>query len=314
MAQAFCCGKQRKVGRDMKGICTGLAFILFGSTVAAAQVDATQPAAESAPQPLAIAGGIDFQSKYFFRGFATTKSGLIAQPYLQIAYTVLDRKDFDGSELTIAPYIGTWSNVTSHPYQIRKGRTGDPRWLSEVDANLGATATWKNFTLAVNYIYYSYPNGSIDSDMEAGVSLAYDDSDRWDDQTLFAGFNPHVAYYHEIQNLAGPNGGYLEFGIAPTLKPINVGSVPLTFSAPITVGLSTDRYYTDSHGATEPLGYVEIGANVSLPLTFMSDHVGGTWTLCGEVDYYVLNASNVRALDNGKSNDVSARIGLSFKY
>jgi hypothetical protein len=131
--------------------------------------------------------------------------------------------------LLIAPYVGTWNNVTSHPAQIKPGGgNGSLHWWSEVDLDLGATATYKQWTLGLNYIFYSYPNGSIAQDMEAGFALSYDDSDTWKNNTVFNAINPHLAYYHEIQNLGGHVGGYMELGIEPTLKPFNIGSLPVT--------------------------------------------------------------------------------------
>ena len=265
--------------------------------------------------PLAITGGIDFQSKYIFRGFATTNQGLIAQPYAQISYTVLDLSSFLGNELTVTPYAGTWNNITSHPYQIKPGQqSGDLHWWSEIDTDLGVTMSYDNFSLGLAYVYYSYPNGSLNSDMEAGFNLAYDDSGYWASNTVFAAINPHIAYYHEFQNLGGHAGGYFEIGVAPALKPFNIGSLPVTLSAPIIMGLATDNYYTNADGSTNPFGYFEMGANASVPLNVLSNHIGGAWNLVGEVDYYLLNADNTRSSDGGKSTDVTARIGLAFKY
>jgi hypothetical protein len=49
-------------------------------------------------------------------------------------------------------------------------------------------------------------------------------------------------------------------------------------------------------------------------LKYLSDKVGGDWSLVGEVDYDLLNAENIRALDGNKSSDLTARLGLTFKF
>lgn len=268
----------------------------------------TKTGAVEAKSPLVISAGVDWQSKYIFRGFTTTENGLIVQPYAQVGYTVYDKND-----LTVTPYIGTWENITSHPYAVKNGHTNNWRWLSETDIDLGVTTTYKNFTFGLNYIYYLYPNGSLGEDQEAGVTVAYDDSGIWKDSSVsqvFSAVNPHAAYYHELRNLGGPEGGYLELGVEPTAQPVKIAGVPVTFSVPVTLGLSTDRYYSNSNGSTQGFGYLEAGAKASVPL----GHAVGDWTLVGEVDYWHLNASNIRQLDNGKSNDWTARLGVSVKF
>jgi hypothetical protein len=199
------------------------------------------PAKQLAPQPQApvkeadkswsFTGGIDFQSKYIFRGFTITKNGVIAQPYGQLSF-----KAYDQNDLTISPYIGTWNNVTSRPLALKNGKTNSTlHYWSETDIDAGVTTTYKNFTVGINYIYYLYPNGSINEDQEIGVSVGYDDSEVWKDSTFFSAVNPHVAYYHEIRNQAGTEGGYIEIGVEPTLQPVKVGSVPVTFSTLLTL-------------------------------------------------------------------------------
>jgi len=285
----------------MKRLLLGILAVLFSGT---AMAQTTQPA-------LNISAGVDLQSKYIFRGFTTTTQGLILQPYAQLAYTVYDKND-----LTIAPYIGTWNNITSHPYAIKDGHTNNWRWWSETDLDAGVTSTYKNFTVGLNYIYYFYPNGSIGEDQELGLTVGYDDSGFWQNNSnrvlpsIVTALNPHVAYYHEIKNTGGPNGGYLELGAEPTFKSFNVGKFPVTVSTPVTLGLTTDRYYTTNNGSTDTFGYFEAGIKASVPLNGLP----GNCTLVGEIDYWHLNADNIRNLDSGKSDDVSARVGLSFKF
>lgn len=300
----------------MKRMFMGILAVFFSGT---AMAQTTQPsgdyhggAAIVAPvsnNPLTVSAGVDLQTKYIFRGFTTTAQGLILQPYAQLSYTVYDKND-----LTIAPYIGTWNNITSHPYAIKDGHTNNWRWWSETDLDAGVTSTYKNFTVGLNYIYYFYPNGSIGEDQEMGLTVGYDDSDFWQNHrvlpNIVTALNPHVAYYHEIKNTGGPNGGYLELGAEPTFKSFNVGKFSVTVSTPIVFGLTTDRYYTTNNGSTDTFGYFEAGLKASVPLNGLP----GNCTLVGEVDYWHLNADNIRNLDSGKSDDVSARVGLSFKF
>jgi hypothetical protein len=277
-------------------------LIALGATVASAQ-PATQPD-EKADKVFSLTGGFDVQSKYIFRGYLTTNSGFIGQPYAQ-----LDYKAFSNDEWTISPYAGTWMNVTSHPL----GGADDYRWLSETDANAGINIVHGDFTLGLHFTYYGYPNASLKEDYEAGVSLAYDDSKLWKDNPVIQGLNPKVSYYHEIQNRGGPEGGYIELSLEPTLQPINVANVPITVSFPLIAGLTHDLYYLDSQGNSETFGYFLAGVKASIPLEFLNKG-GGDWNLVMEADYWLLNAANIRELDGGKSSDVTFRVGVTFEF
>jgi hypothetical protein len=67
-------------------------------------------------------------------------------------------------------------------------------------------------------------------------------------------------------------------GIGPTLFTLGEGSdMPVTFSAPIELGLAIDDYYEEEDGDENTFGYLNFGLSASVPLAFMPEGTGD-WT------------------------------------
>lgn len=251
-----------------------------------------QPSQPETKDPLSLEAKIDFPTAYYFRGYKILDRGFQPEPEARLSYTIYDKSD-----LSITPYAGVWNNFNTSVQGTKNWKA----W-NELDVNAGATVTYKNWSVDLGYTLYSYPSGFSRSTQEIGFNLSYDDTDLSKSVHLPFALQPHVAFYHEINDQADhSNDGYLELGITPEFKL----SDKLSFTTPLTFGNSTDHYYRNSSGHDQFFGYVSIGVDVKYQLT---DH----WYVHGGVSYANLFASALRQSNGGSSNVVIGNAGVGF--
>jgi hypothetical protein len=294
--------------------CVAVALLFVITTYAAAAqeptdtgtaVDTKEPAQQPAEtddeeKPWAIEITVDYLSQYFYRGYNVVPKGWIVQPNIDFSYTV-----YEAGDLSITPHVAGWFNLTEE-----KGPQS-PEHLAEADLFTGVAFGYGNFELLAEYNFQGYPSrygideGSGEVE-EVQFILSYDDSAHWPDDSPLAGVFPYAGYYHEIDDHNDDDrNAYVEVGVEPALQDFTVAGRAVTVSFPLTVGLSTDSYYTGAAGHNETLGFYLVGVKATAAL-------GEHWTLIGEVDYLRLESASVIDANDGNEDEVIARVGVSF--
>jgi hypothetical protein len=251
--------------------------------------------------PLSVTGGVDFRNQYFFRGYNYVSSGLIAQPYLNVGYTVYKDHHF-----SVTPHGGVWLDLTEQE------APDPPVHVMELRGDVGVAVEVNKFVFDFQYVYYSSPGNAFGESQEIGVDVRYDDRDCWRNRPVLSGLNPSVSIFRELKdNRDDDLNTYVGLGLEPALKSFPVGRVPVTVSFPVTVGGSYDGYYQDSDGHNSTFGYWEVGVRAALPLGRSA--YGMSWSIDAEVDYVNLMARSARAANGFDDSDVVFRIGLAFR-
>jgi len=248
--------------------------------------------------------GVNFVSQYILRGLVYENQGVIAQPYLNLYFSLYEGEGFINKVSLIA---GFWSSLHSR-HTDAPPNTTTPAWF-EFDFTPGIAVTFaKNFTLTSSLFIYSSPADAFSTFYGANFQLDYDDSD------LLGAFalHPHVTYLRELDGKAGSGaseGNYYEVGVAPQLPAFG----PLSVTFPLTVGFGSHDFYADNTG----FGFFSGGVNAEVALGFIPAEYG-SWTVNAGATYYYLNGSlarfnNPNVRDTGHNEFVfSGGIGLAF--
>ena len=248
-----------------------------------------------------LAGGIDWTTAYFFRGYQQENAGLIFQPYFTLSTPIVENDDY-----TVSGYIGTWNSF--HSKKTFQSGTGPSTWY-ESDLFGGIDVSFGDWTIGTVYTFYTYPNGAFNTIQEIGFRVGYNDAALTEEQIGFA-LKPYAAVYFETKDGNGTEDTYLELGIAPSW---GLGDSDITLSVPVVLGMSLDDYYVDGDGDNEFFGYSSIGLFASMPLDGIPARYG-SWTLTGGVQWLFLGADGLEAANNGDDNELIAKIGLGFSY
>jgi hypothetical protein len=260
-----------------------------------------------AGKPWTISITVDYLSQYIYRGYTAVPSGWILQPGIDLSYTIHDR---DG--LTITPHVAGWFNFTED-----KG-PDSPSHFAEADLFAGFAVAWRSWEFSANYNFQGYPSrygiaegsGQV---QEVEFVLGYDDEPLWPDGGLVTAFYPYVGYFHEVQDRNdGDLNATVELGLEPTLRDFDVAGRSVTLSFPLTVGLSTDSYYTDADGHNERLGYWLAGVKATVALTD-DGSAAGAWSLVGEIDYVRMESASTIEDNGGDRDDFVFRLGLAVE-
>lgn len=283
------------------------AFVM--TPLARAQEDpAAAPVAEESSLSLSVSLGVDFTTQYWFRGIFQENQGLIAQPWAEIGLGFFESEEGPINSLTAI--VGTWNSLHGGP-SGEDGSFDDPELWYEADVYGGvAVGLFDDFTFTVLFTNYDSPNDAFTTTQDLTFKLAYDDSE------LLGAFalSPYVAIATETHGGADGTSGegvYLEFGIAPSFVIVEDENYPITLSLPVTLGLSLDDYYQDGSGADETFGYLDMGAELALPMSFMPEGFG-EWTMTFGV-HYIRTGENTRD-DSGDRDNVYGVIGVSAAF
>ncbi|MBA3274096.1 MAG: hypothetical protein H0T11_09525 [Chthoniobacterales bacterium] len=250
---------------------------------------------------LSFAGGLDWTTAYFFRGYNQEDSGLILQPYATMYAAIVDEEDFG-----VTAYVGIWNSFHSK----KTGAGSSPNSWYESDLFGGVDVGVGPFTIGGIYTYYTYPNDAFETIQEIGGKITFDDSTLWGEDAPIT-FNPYVAAYVETSDGNGTEDTYGEVGIAPGF---DIGDTGATLTVPVALGLSIDDYYVDpGDGDNEVLGYVSVGATASVPLPLPADY--GSWSFIAGIQYIHLFADGLEAVnDGGEDYELLGKVGVSFSY
>ncbi len=248
-----------------------------------------------------IAGGVDYATSYFFRGYNQEDIGAIVQPYATLTWKLAETDSF-----TLSYYLGTWNSL--HSEQTLKV-SGPAVWY-ESDFYTGVDISFGPITLGAIYTAYMYPNGSFGTIQEVGFKATFDDTELWKKANVPVAFKPYAAWYFEVQDSNGPTDQYIEVGVAPSFA---IPNVPLALSVPMALGLSPDGYYIDSSGHNDFFGYASIGLTASYTLPVPAKF--GSWSIVGGVQYIYLFADSAQNANDGGTNDeLLGKVGLAFSY
>lgn len=312
----------------------------LGTSAPAFAEDGAAPAGPNTGK-LSFSGGIDFTTHYFFRGIWQEDQGLIAQPYGGMGVALYEG---DGWLNSITLNVGVWASLHDGPtgtgddVSRPEGLSGDPQIFYEFDVSGGISlGLFDDWTVGLTWTAYTSPNDRFNTIQDVAVGLGYNDSDFWNEIWPDSGFalNPSVTLIFETDDQAdagnslfGPltntdEGVYLGIGIKPAFTIIQSETNPVTLTIPVTVGLSLDDYYeqdTDGDGSAEDetFGYVDLGVELSTPLSFMpSDY--GSWSFKIGAHFMWLSENNAFANqpgagDTGDEFEIIGITGISFSY
>ena len=261
-----------------------------GQPVAAAT--ATPAPEEEAKSRISGSVGVALTNAYVFFGLIQDKDTLIAQPYLNLSFSLYEGEGFLNS---LSFELPLWASVhdINKPRPIN-GNSTLKNWY-EFDISPGFSFTLaKNWTFTISDYIYTSPGDYFATSHNLNLGLSYDDSG------LLGAFalNPHFYFQQELTNHAGlavkngvafssdaAQGQYYEFGIAPGHTFAEKSTYPVTLTFPSTVGFGSSGFYGQG------FGFFSTGASVSVPLAFIPSSYG-TWTTSASGLYYYLGSTS----------------------
>jgi hypothetical protein len=180
--------------------------------------------------------------------------------------------------------LGTWWDVNNN------ATSSIGNSIQEVDvwAGLGyGTGNW-NFTVLYQEWLYAEQSERI-VDLKAGYS-------HW--------LNPSATLHFRVDNGFDDdlNGLVAVVGVAPSKTFEDLSN--LTLSLPVNVAYNTE----DFHGGDSGLTYVSIGANASIPLTFMR----GNWSFNAGVTFYYTDEEVIP--NNAEESFLTGTAGLTLSF
>jgi hypothetical protein len=264
---------------------------------------ASSAMAQSDSDKVSVAIGTDLSHAYFDRGFLQERSGLVAQPYMDMTFSL-----FEGTEglHSITFTIGQWNSMHTGPSGNDGPATNVGAWY-ESDFYTGFVFGIDNWDFGLTYTAYLSPNDMAGTVKEVALSLAVDDS------ALLGGFtlSPHVLMAIEVSGQADRGAGegvYVELGVEPGFR---LDGTPVSVSFPLTVGLSLSDYYEGTSGNDDTLGYVALGVMASMPLRIPESY--GAWEVSGGVNLLSLQ-NTLTTLNGGDEFQAVGTVGFSIAY
>lgn len=251
--------------------------------------------------------GIALTNEYIFFGLVQDKDTVIAQPYLNLNFSLYEGEGFLNS---VTFQLPLWASVhdINKPRPLN-GHSTLKDWY-EFDISPGFSFGFaKNWNLTISDYIYTSPGDYFETSHNLNLALTYDDSD------LLKAFalHPHFYFLQELDNHSGlalvngvpyssgaDQGQYYEFGIAPGHTFAEKSTYPVTLTFPATVGFGTSGFYG------EFFGYFSTGASVSVPMAFIPSAYG-SWTTSVSGLYYRLGTNAARFTDNPNNTSTGRR-------
>jgi hypothetical protein len=291
----------------------------------------TAKAEEAKPNTGAVSfsAGVDFWTHYFFRGILQENQGVITQPYGAVTIKLMES---DGPINSISITGGVWHSFHTGPTGTDEAPplAGDPEAWYESDIYGGLTfGVLNDFTLAVTYTAYTSPNDLFNTIQDINFSLAYADAKLWEGMGL-KGFalNPSFAAIVETDDQAdfgnsingtlpdSSEGVFYQFAIAPAFTIIDSKEFPITLTIPVTLGLGDDYFEVNTGGTPsaedDTFGFVQVGAVVSAPLTFIPAKFGA-WTVKAGIHGLFLG-DTTEFMNNNEDFELLGNFGISMTY
>jgi hypothetical protein len=267
--------------------------------------------------------GVDFPTEYISRGLVLEDQGFIAQPYMELDFTLFQNKDATLSKAI--GFAGIWNSL--HSQHTDAGlATADPAtgdrppvttdmWY-EFDWYVGFAFDIADFNLNLSYWEFISPNQGFGTSKNLQAKLAYNDTKLWNHgkDTGFA-LKPYGIVFVETDGKAGSGsdeGVYIELGIEPTVYTLAASSTyPVALSVPVKIGLGFSDFYEDD----DALGFISGGLKASVPLAFMGTRYGA-WSATAGV-YYYYYGEGVDDFNKGTGDgddDIVGTFGVSFTF
>jgi hypothetical protein len=272
------------------------ALVAVLTTPAAAQV----PAAPAPPDPntgaLAFTGGLDFPTKYVFRGIVQeADSKLTMFPFGDLGVSVYSG---EGAIKSASVNFGIWNSLMTGS----SGSAGTTEKLHyEQDFYTALTLGFGGgFSLGTTWTAYTSPNSMFGTVQELAfkVSKAH----------MLAPYS-QIAFELDGQADGGSNEGvYLELGVGPSWS---LAGGKVTVGVPVKFGLSLNDYYEGADGDST-FGFFQVGGLFTVPLS-TAESKFGAWNIHGGVDVYALG-DTTKAFNNGDSGKVVASFGIGIVY
>jgi hypothetical protein len=274
-----------------------------GEPATAAEPEAAEP--EGFLSHFSGSAQADFTNAYFFRGILQERDGFIAQPWGELYYSLYSSEDGFIRDFSIGG--GVWASFHTEETLAEHG----PHSLYEVDWYPVVYLEFPNsVSLTTIYYFYTSPNGAFQRVDELNLKLAWDDSETFGKFAMQPWIN--LAIETHRTSFGDKEGVGLQMGVAPTLFEIGHDTYPVTFSAPLELGLAIDDYYEEEDGDENTFGYLSFGLSASVPLAFMPESTGAwTFTLTGK-GYYLSNTLAEANLGRSLYPVFTASVGVEF--
>lgn len=270
--------------------------------------------AEEPPGPntgrLSLNVGVDFPSRYYFRGILQEKEDYIVQPFADLTFKLYE--DTEGPVSAVNLTIGIWNSLHGGPTGTDGAATVSPKVWYEADffSTLSLTL-FQDFTTAVSYTAYTSPNDSFPTVQEVSLTFGYNDAKLLGPFAL----NPTLLLAFETKNqadLGAHKGGLIQIGVTPGLTLFEGSPYPVALSFPIAVGLSLYDYYEFGTGNDDTFGVFSAGLKAGIPLKFIPAAFGN-WQARGSVLWYHFGDNTTR-VNRGDRDSVVGLFGLSLSY
>ena len=151
------------------------ALRLFLGAAAAALVSgslASSAMAQSDSNKASFSTGTDFSHAYYFRGIVQERSGIIAQPFMDMTFSLFEVTEGLNS---VTVTIGQWNSLHTGPSGNDGPATNVGAWY-ESDFYTGFAFGIDNWDVGLTYTAYLSPNDTFGAVREVALSLAVDDS------------------------------------------------------------------------------------------------------------------------------------------
>jgi hypothetical protein len=267
--------------------------------------------------------GVDFPTEYISRGLVLEDQGFIAQPYMELDFTLFQNKDATLSKAI--GFAGIWNSLhsqhtdaglaTADPDTGDRPPTTTDMWY-EFDWYVGFAFDIADFNLNLSYWEFISPNQGFGTSKNLQAKLSYNDTKLWNHgkDTGFA-LKPYGIVFVETDGKAGSGsdeGVYIELGIEPTVYTLAASSTyPVALSVPVKIGLGFSDFYEDD----DALGFISGGLKASVPLAFMGTRYGA-WSATAGV-YYYYYGEGVDDFNKGTGDgddDIVGTLGVSFTF
>ena len=259
--------------------------------------------AQSNSGKVAVSTGTDFSHAYFFRGIMQERSGIVAQPFMDMTFSL-----FEGTAglNSVSFTIGQWNSLHTGPTGNDGPATNVGAWY-ESDFYTGFAFGIDNWDVGLIYTAYLSPNDTFGTVKEVALSLAVDDSALLGRFTL----SPYVRMAIELSGQADGGAGegvYFELGVEPGLS---LEGTPVSLSFPVTLGLSLSDYYEGTPGNDDVFGYIDLGLVASVPLRVPESY--GAWEVSGGIHLLSLGDA-LTSFNDGDGFQPVGTFGFNIGY
>lgn len=265
--------------------------------------------------------GLSLTNAYYFRGIVQENQGIIAQPHVELGYDLIEPGSTEGlNRLDLR--LGSWNSLHSdHPEAANDGIWYESDFYIDLTAGIG-----ERLTTGVRYTAYTSPNATFNQVRDSGLrdnvqelafTFGYDDRGLLFD-SLDSGLQPHFLIAFELDGQrdngnAGNEGMYAEVGVRPSFRLQQDEPNGLTLSLPVRAGFSFGDYYERIGGGRDDFfGYMDVGAELGLPLTFLPTRMGPWQASTGL--HWLLLGDNLEARNNGDTSELIFSVGVSTRW